>query len=288
MKDETRKPGYQPVEIGKFSSSDRSDLTTMYNMAVKGRTERDIAMSFPASYMRYYKGVKQIKSLYMPEREDAPQVVLIHGPPGTGKTYSVIKQVEDLWKSSPKDGLEWFDGFDSHENVLLDEFAGKMSKVSLSYLLALIDRYTQRVPTKGSFTMWAPKTIYITTNYHPTKWYDWSERTEQWFALVRRFTHVLQFSLDREPKAYYRGSGSTPSEWNMDWRKWWNHPTQQLFIEDNDKTQGPSRTTRSRKAFDLSSLFKKEQRSIIAGQRLMAKYLHPETSEIIKKMGATQ
>ncbi len=244
----------------------------MYQMAIKGKSERDIAESFPSSYMRFFKGVKQVKSFYLPERKKPPTVVLLLGPPGTGKTYSVIESANDLWKSSPGQGVDWFDGYDDHEDVLLDEFSGKMSKCSLANLLGLIDRYTQRVPTKGSFTRWAPRRIYITTNYHPTEWYDWSTREPQWFALVRRFNFVVQFREDREPLLYSRGPGSIPKEWNMDWRRFWGHPTKQLFLESVDQTVVVHRPKKVRKTFNLKGLYKKEQKSIHEGRKILARY----------------
>lgn len=274
MKEDTRAPDHAIMEIGKFSASDRTDLSTMYQMAVNGRSERDIAMSFPASYMRYHKGVKQIKAFYMPERDDEPMVVLLSGLPGTGKTSTVLEGADDLWKSAATDALQWFDGYDQHNDVLLDEFAGRMSKCPLTTFLALIDRYSQRVPTKGSFTSWAPKRIFITTNYHPVEWYDWSTRGPQWFALVRRFTHVLHFKRAySEPTVYKRGPGSTPVEWNYAWRKWWGHPTEQLELSKNDTTEAPMRMVRKRKVFDINTLSMGKQKAILGAQGLMKKYL---------------
>lgn len=49
--------GTEPIEIGKWKTSSQTDLVAMYRMAVNGRSEREIAESFPASYMRYSKGV---------------------------------------------------------------------------------------------------------------------------------------------------------------------------------------------------------------------------------------
>lgn len=245
----------------------------MYQMAIKGKSERDIAESFPSSYMRFYKGVKQVKSFYMPERTKPPTVVLLVGPPGTGKTYSVIDSANDLWKSSPGQGVDWFDGYDNHKDVLLDDFAGKMSKCPLAKFLLLIDRYVQRVPTKGGFTRWSPRRIYITTNYHPTEWYDWSTREPQWFALVRRFDFVVKFRLDREPLLYSRGAGAVPNEWNYDWRRFWGHPTTQLHLESVDQTLVVHRPRSVRKPFKLDGLYKAEQKAILSGRKLLAKYL---------------
>ncbi len=258
---------------GTFSHSDRTDLNAMYQMAVKGKSERDIMESFPSTYMRYQRGLQAVKAFVLPEREAPPTVHLLIGPPGTGKTRSVIESARDLWKSTPGEGLAWFDGYDCHKDVLLDEFSGKMSKCSLGKLLALIDRYVQRVPTKGSHTRWAPRRIYITTNYHPTAWYDWSEREPQWFALVRRFDFVIKFRIDLPPLLFKRGPGATPRSWSYDWRRFWGHPTQQLHLDSADKTVVVHRAITPRKPFDLRALYKGQQKQIRQGREILKKYL---------------
>jgi len=263
MKDETRKDGCQPVEIGKFSTSDRSDLTTMYQMAVKGKSNRDIAMSFPSSYIRFNRGVEKVKAFYLPERDTSPQVVLLIGPPGTGKTFAVHEAADDLYRAPPGSGIEWFDGMDQNTDVLFDDFAGKMSKSPLSSLLQVLDAYPLRVAIKGSFTSFAARRIFITTNYHPREWYDWTTRSQQWFALVRRFTHVFEFTVRGvAPTVYLRGAGTQPAEWTYKWRHFWGHPTQQIEISKVDCLEEPLRRKQVRKTpgVMLDKILKKESK----------------------------
>jgi len=279
MKDETRKDGCQPVEIGKFSTSDRSDLTAMYQMAVKGKSERDIAESFSSSFVRWNRGVKCIKAFYLPPREVEPQVSLLIGPPGTGKTFVVHQSSDDLYRTPLGAGIEWFDGMDQNPDILFDDFAGKMSKAPLSSLLQVLDVYPLRVPTKGSFTALTARRIFITTNIHPRDWYDWTTRGQQWFALVRRFTHVFEFKVRGvAPSVYVRGAGSQPNEWTYDWRHFWGHPNKQIEISKTDCVTAPlQRRPVPTQAFQLNKILKKEtkkdKREREYASKLVRKYL---------------
>lgn len=261
------------MELGKFTNPARNDLIAMYKMAVNGKPDREIAEAFPASYTRYHKGIAKVRSLYLARREEPPEVVLLYGPPGTGKTSAVMYGTEELWKS-PIGGYGWFDGYDEHQDVLLDEFSGRMSKCPLAELLALIDRYAQRVPIKGGFTRWAPRRIFLTTNYHPKDWYDWSDRSQQWFALVRRFDHVVVFKTEYgEPTVLHRGAGSTPPTWNYQWRKWWGHPTLSIELKDRDDTEPKQQKVRRRTVFDINKLSRGKKKEVLKTQRMLKKYL---------------
>lgn len=248
-------------------------------MAVKGKSERDIAMSFPSSYMRYNKGVKAIKSFYLPPRDDDISVSLLIGPPGSGKTYSVMQASEDLWKAPPGASATWFDGMDQNDDVLFDDFAGKMSRTPLVDLLQILDPYPLRVQVKGAFTAFTAKRIFITTNYHPSKWYDWVEREPQWFALVRRFTHVFVFKgRDVEPTVLERGTGTESKDWSYAWRKFWGHPTQQIELSPRDCRSTPLRRKPVRKTSTniLNKILKKEsireKREREKASKIMRKY----------------
>lgn len=70
---------------------------------------------------------------------------------------------------------------------------GKGSHVSLADLLRILDGYSLNVPTKGDFTRYHPDTVYVTTNYHPYTWYDYSKRMLSYKAIARRFTEVHRF-----------------------------------------------------------------------------------------------
>ena len=130
------------------------------------------------------------------------------GPSGCGKTRSFVREQPDGCCLPVNNGF-WFDGYEGHDAVLLDEFAGKMSKWSLVDTKRIIDTYTPNVPVKGSFVNWRPTKIYIATNVHPKDWYDYSDRTDEYIQIVRRISQVRWWKQrNQEAEIIYR-----PANW---------------------------------------------------------------------------
>ncbi len=112
-----------------------------------GDTLRAIAKEHPSQYIRYSAGIEKFKNLACPPpARDSVSVYILYGPPGCGKTRAVYDRYggEDglLWRTPLGGEGKWFDGYDGHENVLIDDFDGRMSKVTLRTVLQMIDRYT--------------------------------------------------------------------------------------------------------------------------------------------------
>ncbi len=192
-----RIPGTDVFEEGeRRQQGKRVDLESFKNEVAEGARKRDlIADHFKviAMYPRFYN---ELTMLNRPKRE-AVTVSLLYGETGTGKTRFVHERFgsdEDFYNAPLNNGTMWYDAYDGHKVVLLDDFAGAASHISLCALLRLLDRYPVLVPTKGSHTWWSPGEIYITTNVLPRNWYKWENRGEQYKALARRFHAVIIYN----------------------------------------------------------------------------------------------
>lgn len=196
QKDETRVSG--PYEIGIFPSSaqgKRSDLLTACD-TLRTAGLRAVAQEHPSTFVRYHRGLRALLNIETPTRDAPPTVTLLYGPPDCGKTRHVreAETPDDLWCAPPDAAMRWFDGYVGQPAALFDDFDGKASKVPLTSTLQTLDRYAIREPIKGDYCPWNPSRIYVTTNYHPKEWYDFTARAAQYPALARRFTHVLHWA----------------------------------------------------------------------------------------------
>lgn len=190
-KEETRVAG--PWTIGDTPQPGaRTDLAGMRGLAESRKRLRDMDNEELAQVNRNNKVFFALRAQFPPSENAAKrEVVLYVGKPGIGKTTQARSGLDlgvDLWML-PVGKDVWFDGYDGHETVLMDDFVGQFA---LSQLLRLLHSYVEQVPVKGGFTWWNPKKIIITSNMHPSRWYDYAKRTEHYKALCWRITKVYE------------------------------------------------------------------------------------------------
>lgn len=195
MKEDTRVEG--PFEAGVFRESaqgERSDLGEAIQTLTDTRSVSAVAAAHPVQFVRYHRGFEALYSRTQPRRTTAPTVILLYGKTGAGKTRYAFEQDPALYRKVPQ--TRWFDGYEGQDTLLLDDFSGASSKLSLDYLLQLLDRYPIDVEVKGGYRPLLATVIYITTNNHPRTWYDYTRREEQYRALARRVHRVIYFGLE--------------------------------------------------------------------------------------------
>ena len=109
-----------------------------------------------------------------------PEIRWYWGPTGVGKTRDAREWLgEDIYTCM--DTVKWFEGYDGHENVLIDDMRKDFAK--FHNLLKLLDRYEYKVETKGGSRQFVAKKIAITAPYHPADMYSNQEDVNQ---LLRR------------------------------------------------------------------------------------------------------
>lgn len=213
-KEDTRVRG--PFTHGErtVSQGSRTDLGAAIQALKEGGLKR-VRESHPNEFVKFGRGLRDLDVSNVKQSSDAPTVHLLFGPPGVGKTRTFYDTEGDDGVSIAASNGYWFDGYEGHDAVLLDDFDGRASKWPLTGTLRALDRYQITVPVKGSFVRWRPKRIYVTTNIHPVDWYDWSSRRHQYPALSRRFTQVTWWKDTERPPQVIKPN--TP-EWEYFWK----------------------------------------------------------------------
>lgn len=167
----------------------RKDIQEVKEMVKSGKSLRQIYES-ATSYQSIRMAEIGMKLQPLKER-DKPLVKWYYGDSGTGKTYTATKELgyDNTWISN--DTLQWFDGYDGQENVIIDDFRAHTIKYSL--LLRVLDRYPLRLPVKGGYVNWIPKTIIITSCHHPRNVYKSEDIQESIEQLIRRIDIIQEF-----------------------------------------------------------------------------------------------
>lgn len=196
-KEESRLEGTSPTDMGTSNGGQgkRTDLHNAASMICDGRSLRDVALEDPVCFVRHHRGLRALQTTLRTEKRTwKPTVVILYGPPGTGKTRSVYDThgFDNVYEvPTPRSGSEvWFDGYQGHEIILVDDFYGWLR---WSFLLKMIDRYPHDLPIKGGFTPNLAKFIYFTSNQSPTEWYKYNDKII-WEALERRVDNIKHIS----------------------------------------------------------------------------------------------
>lgn len=199
-KQETRVEGTNFIELGKFtpetSETHETVTETLVRMVKEGKTDREIAESHPAAYMRHNK---QIAALRTAIRKIDPtynekDVLVFVGETGTGKTREAYKIDPYLYRMDITE--RWHDGYTDEETILLDDFPVRPPQ-DITYYLRYLDGYPMQVPIKGGFVQLRNKRVIITSNHHPDEWFPSASDAHK-KALMRRIKTIRTFqSIDR-------------------------------------------------------------------------------------------
>lgn len=187
------------IEIGTPKQpGKRTDIEEAATDVMSGQKRlREIAEDHPDVFVKYCKGITSLYHATMPVRSaDSPKEVIVHyGPTGTGKTrkcYDLQAHIQ-----GPEQG-KWWDGYDRHSTIIMDEFRGTLP---LGYILRLTDRYPMQVEIKGGMTQLVANTIHFTSPVHPAYWYSSTTYVDGKIdQLKRRITQIYRhFDNEMDP-----------------------------------------------------------------------------------------
>lgn len=192
----------------------RNDLNEIRTAIAAGASELQIAEQHFSRWVVYRRSFDRYRQLICPSRSWKSFVVLLVGDTGVGKTRAVHecseRTTESLWIWG---GDRWFDGYAGHSMAVFDDFdAGAMRTLGRGQVLRLLDRYAMQVPVKGSFVVWAPHIIFLTSNSTPRSWCDdFDDNGSTMRALLRRIDRVYEWDARRDRFDEDMGSRSQQS-----------------------------------------------------------------------------
>lgn len=158
--------GGQIWEHGRPSAQGtRSDLETVVSHIEGGESDlKNVALLCPVAFIKYFKGIREyirIRHAAM-DRDFPTECYYIWGPPGSGKSRTALQQAKEAGGTIYyKPRGDWWDGYEQHDNVIIDDFYGW---IKYDEMLKICDRYPYRVPVKFGFEIFNTKRIYITSN----------------------------------------------------------------------------------------------------------------------------
>lgn len=174
------------IEQGEISRQGRrTDISQAADMILSGAKMKEVAIENPAVYIKYHKGLHAFKAIIQDERTEPPEVIVLVGKTGTGKSRQAREMTVDPYVWCPQQG-QWFDGYEGQDHTIFEEFRGQFP---LGMILSVLDRYCCRVQYKGGSIQFRSSKIVITSPVHPTQWYE-SIGEDKIDQLLRRITEI--------------------------------------------------------------------------------------------------
>ncbi len=117
----------------------RNDINEFKDLVMSGtKRKRELAETHPGILARYSHFYETLTLMSRPERTTELEVILHIGDTGLGKTRAVMYahlQDPEFYIAPLSNTTLWYDHYDAHKTVLLDDFAGAASHMSLVTLL---------------------------------------------------------------------------------------------------------------------------------------------------------
>ena len=173
------------------AQGERTDLDKIRELVKSSGKMRDVVDVAPS-----YQAIKMAEViLKYQERQRTwePNVKWFWGPAGAGKTTTALKEMPDAWVSGKS--LKWWEGYDGHEDVIIDDFRGDFC--TYHELLLILGGQPFRVENKGGSRQLLARNIIITSCYPPDKVYKTVENLDQ---LWRRLSEVRRFERSKPLK----------------------------------------------------------------------------------------
>lgn len=171
----------EPEKQGK-----RNDIHAVKEIIKSGGNMGDVIEN--CNSYQAIRGAELLFKYLEPKREVKPiQVYWYYGSAGTGKTKKVFDTEVNIFRPT---SYKWWEGYDQHKVVLLDDWRPRWC--NFDNLLKLTDIYPFRIQTKGGSREALYEKIYITSHLSPRDYFQDLDDSE-YDQLKRRITVLEKF-----------------------------------------------------------------------------------------------
>jgi len=175
-------------EVKEMQQGKRTDLNTVRDEIMEGRTAEDILENDPEMYHKYRRTIHDLEDLYNRKRHRTWETegLWIFGGTGVGKSHWVNEHYPDCYKVPNDRG--WYDGYRGEEVVHLEEFTGRVAYCDLK---DMVDKYKYAIPRRSREPVnFLAKLVIITGPMPPWEVYKNLNHSDKLDQLYRRFKVV--------------------------------------------------------------------------------------------------
>jgi hypothetical protein len=176
-------------EFGECKQGERTDLDNIREMCIN-ETQPMKEITMVGNNQQINTAIKCL-TYNEPVRNWKPEVIWYYGESGCGKTRRAYEETDPDKLYVKNESSKWWDGYDGHEHVIIDDFRGNWW--DLPEMLSLLDRYRKQVEVKGGWRQFKPRKIIITSIRHPKYEYTFGKQ-EPSKQLIRRIDKIIELS----------------------------------------------------------------------------------------------
>lgn len=188
---EIGEPPEEEMRAGKRTDLDNIKEYMDENMSIRQMVDEGVC--------RNYQGIRMAEKLleyFEQPRTWRPEVHFFYGASGTGKSFTARAEakslgcaVEDIYFANANG--KWWNGYDRHEFVIIDDF--RYDYMKFSDLLKLLDETPYRVETKGGMRQFVARHIWISCPRCPRDEFKYHAE-EDLAQLTSRCKSIRKFS----------------------------------------------------------------------------------------------
>lgn len=169
------------------SQGKRTDVLTLKRKLDEGGNLEDCFEEDFGTTTKIYKALEKYQDVKKRKmhRTEMTKGLWLYGPTGTGKSHQAFKDFDPDTHYVWKDDKGWWDAYDGHKVVIMNDFRGQ---IPYGEMLNLVDKWPYSVSRRGREpTPFLAERVVVTSSLHPEQIYKKRDEEDKIEQLMRRF-----------------------------------------------------------------------------------------------------